>query len=260
MVEVLRNKNLATRFQILVEIAKNGPSIQQQAIARELEVTPQAISYYMAKMLKNNLIIADGRSRYRITSEGINWIIKELRELKIYCSSIEKAVTNISICAAVAADDLTKGQKVTLEMHEGLLYATVNPGKSARGVVVNNAKKGEDVGITGINGIVSLEVGKVTVLRIPGIDKGGSRNVNLDKLRENTASRDLIGALGIEAIVILNKASINYSSYGTIEAAIESANTGLKPLVVATEDETTRLITRLQEAGIDYELIDLTLE
>jgi len=260
MIDVLRNKNLATRFQILVEIARSGPNIQQQTIARELGITPQAVSDYMAKMLKDNLITSEGRSRYRITNEGINWIIKELRELKIYCASIERAVTNISVCAAVAADDLTKGQKVGLEMYEGLLYATLNPGKGAKGIVVNDAKKGEDVGITGIDGIVSLQVGKVTVLRIPGIDKGGSRKVNLGKLRENAENRDLIGALGIEAVVVLKQAKINFNTYGTIEAAIESANTGLKPLVVATEDDTTRLITRLQEAGIDYELMDLTRE
>ena len=47
MVEILRNKNLATRFQILVEIARSGPNIQQRDIAGKLGVTPQAISEYI---------------------------------------------------------------------------------------------------------------------------------------------------------------------------------------------------------------------
>jgi putative transcriptional regulator len=42
MVEILQNKNSATRFQILVEIAASGPNIQQKDIATKLGVTPQA--------------------------------------------------------------------------------------------------------------------------------------------------------------------------------------------------------------------------
>jgi len=36
MIEVLRNKNMTTKFQILVEIADSGPDIQQREIARKL--------------------------------------------------------------------------------------------------------------------------------------------------------------------------------------------------------------------------------
>ena len=39
MIEVLRNKNLTTRFQILVEIANAGPTIQQREIAKNLDIT-----------------------------------------------------------------------------------------------------------------------------------------------------------------------------------------------------------------------------
>lgn len=43
MVEILRNKNVATRFQILVEIAAMQPTIQQKDIARRLDVIGNAI-------------------------------------------------------------------------------------------------------------------------------------------------------------------------------------------------------------------------
>jgi len=82
MAEVLRNKNLATRFQILVEIANSGPNIQQQDIAKKLYVTPQAISDYTRQLVDEGLLISDGRSKYRLTSEGVNWVIKTLRELR----------------------------------------------------------------------------------------------------------------------------------------------------------------------------------
>ena len=122
MVEVLRNKNLATRFQILVEIANSGPNIQQQDIARKLYVTPQAISDYTRQLVEEGLLVSDGRSKYRLTNEGVNWVIRILRELREYDTLIERAITNISVCAAVAADDLIEGQTVGLEMKDGMLF------------------------------------------------------------------------------------------------------------------------------------------
>jgi putative transcriptional regulator len=257
MVEILRNKNLATRFQILIEIADSGPNIQQREIAKKLEVTPQAISEYIAQLAKEGLLTSDGRSRYKVTTDGINWIIKVLRELRSYNVFIEKAVTNISVCAAVADRNLAKGQTVGLEMRDGLLFATGQVGEGARGIAASDAREGEDIGITNIEGIVALQIGKVTILKVPGIRHGGSRKVDLHRLRREVKGRPFTGALGIEALVILRQADAEFYMYGAREAAIEAANSGLNPLVVCVEDETSGLIRRLEEENIDYELIDL---
>jgi predicted transcriptional regulator len=127
VMEILRNKNLATRFQILVEVASSGPNIQQRDIAGKLDITPQAVSEYVRQLVDEGLIASDGRSKYRVTSKGVNWIIKVLRELRNYDTFVEQAVTNISMCAAIADADLIKGQKVGLEMKDGLLIATDKP-------------------------------------------------------------------------------------------------------------------------------------
>jgi putative transcriptional regulator len=74
MVDILKNKNLATRFQILSEIADKGPNIQQRSIAEKLEVTPQAISDYVGQLIKEGFLILDDHTGYRITSNGVNWI------------------------------------------------------------------------------------------------------------------------------------------------------------------------------------------
>ena len=76
MIEVLRNKNLTTRFQILVEIADSGPNVQQRDIARKLDITPQAVSDYIAQLIKEGMLVSEDRARYKITNEGVNWIIK----------------------------------------------------------------------------------------------------------------------------------------------------------------------------------------
>lgn len=257
MIEILRNKNLTTRFQILVEIADSGPNVQQRDIARKLDITPQAVSDYVAQLIKEGMLISEGRSSYRLTNEAVNWIIKALKELSNYSTFIERAVTNISVCTAVAECKLRKGQKVGLGMKEGLLFATDRLSEGATGIAVTSANKSEDVGITNIEGIVALRVGRVTILRIPGIQEGGSRKVNLNRLRREARGRHFIGALGIESYVALRKAGAGFYMYGSTEAAIEAAKSGLNPLVVCVENETSALIKRLEEEKVSYELFDL---
>jgi putative transcriptional regulator len=258
MVEILRSKNLATKFQILVEIANSGPNIQQQDIARRLEVTPQAISDYVRQLVDAGLLISDGRSMYRVTAEGVNWMIEVLRELGNYNRFITKAITNILVCAAVADCALFKGQTVGLKMKDGLLFATDSVGNGARGIAFSDASAGEDIGVSNIEGIVDLEIGKIKILRVPGIQRGGSRAADVSRLKMEIGGRSVFGAIGIEAMTILKQLGIKFSHiYGVKEAAIEAANSGLYPLIVCVDDETLGLISRLEQENIDYELKDL---
>ncbi|MBI4282897.1 MAG: winged helix-turn-helix transcriptional regulator [Chloroflexi bacterium] len=259
MVEILRNKNLATKFQILVEIASRGPNIQQRDVAKKLGVTPQAVSDYIKQLSKEGLLTADGRSKYAVTNGGVNWIIKTLRELRSYNAFIEKAVTNISTSAAIAESNLTKGQPVGLIMKDGLLFATEKVGDGARGLASAAAKAGEDVGISNIEGIVKLATGKVTILKVPSIQRGGSSVADFKNLRKEIADRKLVGAIGIEAIVALRQTTTGFVyAYGATEAAIEAAQSGLAPLVACVDDMVSPLLARLQEQNINYDIIDLT--
>jgi len=258
MVEMLRNKNVATKFQILVEIANSGPNIQQRDIAVKLGVTPQAISGYVRQLEGEGLITSDGRSKHRVTKEGVNWIIRVLRELRSYGSIVERVITNISVCAAVASTDLVEGQVVGLEMKGGLLFATKEMKQRARGIACSDAKAGEDIGVSNIAGIVDLGIGEVTILKVPSIGQGGSRMTDIEKLEMHIKSGGLVGAIGIEAIVALKQAKIkSLYSYGVIEAAIEAAQSGIYPVVVCVEDMTSILIRRLEEADINYKLVDI---
>lgn len=256
MIEVLRNKNLTTRFQILVEIANAGPTVQQKEIARNLSITPQAVSDYIAQLAREGLLVAEGHARYRVTNEGVNWIIKTLRELGDYNAFIQRAITNLSICAAIAADDLKKGQKAGLKMKDGLLFASASQKYEASGITISSAKAGEDVGISGIEGIVPLEVGRVTILRVPGIQRGGSSKVNYDILKQRLAKSDLVTSLGLESMAALRKTGAEFQHYGAVAAAIEAAKSGLKPLVVCVDSEAADLIARLEKERIAYQLFD----
>ena len=258
MAQVLRNKNLATKFQILVEIAANQPNIQQRDIAQRLSITPQAVSEYIKELIKEGSLTSKGRSRYKVTTEGVNWVLKALRELRDYSSFVEKAVANISVSAAVADCNLSQGQTVGLQMKDGLLFATEPVGKGARGVVVSNAREGEEVGVSDIEGIVELKIEKITILKVPDIQGGGAKSVNLTRLKKETSNRGLVGAIGIEALVALRQIGTEPDCfYGVKEAVVEAAYTGLSPVVVCVDSQTSDLLQRLEEENLDYKLIDL---
>ena len=262
MVEILQNKNAATRFQILVEIATSGPGIQQKSIAVKLGLTPQAISDYIQQLVKDDLVVSGGRSYYRVSAKGVNWMLKILRELRDYASTVEQAVTNITVCAAIADADINKGQAVGLKMKDGLLFATARINSGARGIAVSSVRRGEDVDVASIEGLVELTRGRITILQVPGIQKGGSRQVDLKLLKARVSSSQQVGAIGIEALVSLRRIDIEPRYlYGVTEAAIEAARCGLSFTVVCTDDAIPGLIKRLQqEEELSYELIDLRLK
>lgn len=187
MPQILQNKNSATRFQIMVEIASSGPNIQQRSIAAKLGVSPQAISDYIKQLASEALIDTIDRSSYRVSVKGVNWMLKMLRELNDYAAEATQAVTNITVCAALAENDLNQGQAVGLKMKDGLLYAAAKLETGARGIAVSGAKQGEDVGVTSVEGVVELTRGKVMVLEVPTIQEGGSRQTDLNQLRVQLA-------------------------------------------------------------------------
>jgi putative transcriptional regulator len=261
MTEILQNKNSATRFRILVEIAASGPSIQQKSIAVKLGVTPQAISDYIQQLLKEDLVISTGRAFYRLSPKGVNWMLKVLRELRDYAARVEQAVTNITVCAAIAEQSVERGQAVGLKMKGGLLFATSQIDSGARGIAISSVSQGEDVDVADIEGLVELVKGMVTILQVPNITRGGSRQVDLARLRARISNNQPVGAIGIEALVSLRRVAVEPGYlYGVTEAAVEAAHCGLSFTIVGTDEAIPGLIKRLQEEGLNYEIVDLRLK
>ncbi len=258
MSEIMRSTNLSMKFQILAEIAANQPDIQQRDIAKRMNLSPQAISDYVRELVKDGWLSSEGRSKYKVTKEGVDWMVKGLREWQNYSDIVLKTIAGISVCAAVADKDISKGQKVGLTMKDGLLFATGNPGTDACGIAVSGARKGEDVGISNIDGIVPLELGRIQILRLPAIQRGGSNKADLNKLKKAIKSGSMVGAIGIESLVALRKLGVEPEFlYGVKEAVVEAARSGLSPIVVCVDDDTSDLLKHLEANGIQYDIVDV---
>jgi putative transcriptional regulator len=261
MVNILQSKRDSSRFQILVEIAAHQPNLRQKEVADRLGVTPQAISEYIKELVADGLVSTDGRMRYSITKEGVEWLLDGAAELKRYARVVmEEIISHVSVWTALAELDLAEGERVSLEMRKGLLYANKKQGIDASGITISDAKAGEDVGVSDLKGLISLEEGKITVCKVPRVQAGGSRKVDVDLLKGIISGDRMIGALGIEALVALRKTGWEPDVvFGAKESAVEAAYHGIDSVIVSVDEQVPSLLERLESEGLKYELTDLTL-
>jgi len=255
---ILRSKRETTRFQVLVEIAEHQPSIRQQEIAEKLGVTPQAISEYIRVLVEDGLISAEGRGRYYVTHKGVEWVINNAEMIEGYARHVRRDIIHqVVTWAAIADTDLKKGDAVGVYMKGGWLYAGKKP-QTAMGKVVNDADEGDDVGVARLAGIIEHTEGKITVAKIPRIERGGSSAVNLDKLKILVKDTEVIGAVGLEAYLSLKKIDVTPNMfYGAREGVIEAAFHGMRCLMLIVDEEFTDFLKRMETAGLSYTVEEL---
>ncbi len=261
MPQILRSKNLATKFRILLQIAATQPNVQQKAVAAKLGITSQAVSEYVKELMGDGWLDSQGRSRYKVTREGVDWILRMARELHSYTSFVSKVVSDISTSTAIAESDLSAGQSVSLHMKDGLLFASsLRSERGARGTTVSEARKGEDIGVSNVEGVIGLKVGEVTIGKVPNVQGGGSKDTDLARLKVELEKADLVGVIGVEALVALKNTGTRPDyRYGVREAAVEAASCGLSFLVLCAEDAVPGLAQRLEEQGLEYKMLNLAM-
>jgi putative transcriptional regulator len=257
---ILRSKRETTRFQIMVEIASHQPAVRQQEIAEKLGVTPQAVSDYIRELVDNGMVYSYGRGRYEISKEGVEWVLKHSEALEAYAKHVNRDIIHkIAVWCAIADEDMSEGDTAGVYMKDGWLFATRTP-QSANGYAVMDAKKGEDIGIARLDGIIDHTEGKIHVCKVPRVEKGGSRQIDLGKLDKISGKSSIIAAVGLEAYIALRKAGREPDMYfGAREGVIEAAFHGLESTILVVDNEFTDLLNRLEDAGISYAVHDLII-
>ena len=198
--------------------------------------------------------------RYSITKEGVEWLLEGAAELKRYARVVmEDIISHVSVWTALAEADLVEGERVSLEMRGGLLYANRKEGIEASGITISDARAGEDVGVSDLKGLISLDEGVIIVAKVPRVQVGGSRKVDVNTLKTLVSGERMIGALGIEALVALRKAGREPDViFGAKESAVEAAFHGINSVIASVDEQVPSLLERLESEGLKYELVDLT--
>lgn len=255
---ILKNKRDVTRFQILVDIAAHQPAIRQQEIAAGLGVTPQAISDYVRELTDEGMLKAPGRGRYEVTREGIEWVLHHAEVLETYARHVRNdVIKQVSVWTAIAVEDLKKGDPIGVHMKNGLLYASKEP-QSANGTAVSDTPKGEDAGISGLEGIITHREASVMVCKVPRVERGGSRKVRLDALKDIISRVTVVACVGLEAWVSLKKIDrVPDLYYGSREGAVEAALHGIPCAIVIVDEFFTDFLKQLEQADLTYEIHDL---
>lgn len=261
MIELLSSKSGITKFQILIEVAANQPNVRQKEIAEKIGVTPQAVSEYIKELLAEGLVSSEGRVRYRITKQGVEWVLENAAEMKRYARFVmSEIISHVSTWTAIAEEDLEENQKVYLRMRNGLLYVSAHSVTNATGTTISSALKGEDVGVTDLMGLIDLENASITVCKIPRVERGGSKNVDLERLKNLVKSKSYLATIGVESLIALRRIGKEpHVMFGAKESVIEAAFHGLSSLLLAIDEEVPSILSRLESENLEYELVDLSL-
>jgi putative transcriptional regulator len=255
---VLDRKSEVTRFQILVKVAAGQPQVKQSQIADSLGITPQAVSEYIKSLAAEGMIRSSGRGQYTVTPLGVETIIEGARELKEYSDYVlNHVVGQVAVWAAIAREPVRKGDTVFLAMEEGILYAG-RTGSDASGVAINDARENEDVGVSGLAGLIPLRRADITVVKVPSIASGGSHATDLTALRASICG--IVGVAGMEALAALQKAGVEPDAlFGAADALVEAAIKGVAGTLVVSEDLAPQTIQRIEAAGVKYRIVDASL-
>lgn len=123
-----------------------------------------------------------------------------------------------------------------------------------------DAKRGTDVGIARLNGIIDHHEGTIHVCKVPRIQQGGSRRVQKDRLKEIIASTTMVAAVGVEARAALKSVGREPDLFfGAREGVIEAAFHGIDCTIVIVDEEFSDFIKRLEGRELPYQVHDLVL-
>ncbi|HEY9247410.1 MAG TPA: ATP-binding cassette domain-containing protein [Candidatus Methanoperedens sp.] len=174
-----------------------------------------------------------------------------------FVQSVEARVMDVR--CAIACCDLSAGDEVNLEMKGGMLVANRNPG-IAVGKVVLGGKKGEDIAVKDLKGNPAQRVGSILIIRVPGIIEGGSRSVEIERVKEilEKNKSHKIGAMGTGAKVLIKKTGNRCDfEFDVIQSGILAALRGLDVSIFASGGMADRAIKKVREKKINYSVVAL---
>lgn len=255
---LLRDKGEFTKFQILLEVMRNQPHVKQKDISDALGITIQAISKYFKKLSKEGLLEAGSeRADYRLTAKGVSKLRDNVRNLEDYVKTIKHELKIEHAWIALATHKVQAGEQVGLITQEGIFFTvpTSDPATEAIGTATNDANPGEDIGLKDLKGKVKLKQGRILIVKLPSIRKGGSRAADLKKIQGfiDEFKPDRIGVMGAVGRAVLKKLDLEADiEFGISHAAAVAASRGLNVLVLVVGRMVNRMIQEVDHLNMRF--------
>ena len=234
---------------------RNQPHIKQKDISDKLGITIQAISKYFKKLTKEGLLEAGSeRADYRLTPKAIIKLRDEVRTLENYITEVKNDLKIEHAWPAIATQPVKAGQEVGLIMKEGVMYTmSLDKITEAKGIALADAKPGEDLALKNLQGKVKVQQGKILIVKLPSIRRGGSRAADLAKVRaiHDEFKPDRIGVMGAVGRAVLNKLGLKADiEFGISRSAAIAASRGLNVFVLVVGRMVNRMIQEIDQINM----------
>ena len=246
---ILRDKSAITEMFILISLLKGRRKLKE--IAEDVGITVQGVSEYI-KILESQGYIKDGK----VMLKGFEFITSAIEEIGDFIEDARKIIMHAKTIEAIAGEDIERGDIVGLFMEEGYVHAYKRE-SSSMGTTINSAKKGEDVGVSNLRGVLDIKYGEIIIYPLPAEEDGGSRIVDLSKVRKilDEHRNFKIGVCGVVAYVVINKllkkADFEYSS---ANAAIDAYYRGISTILFVSHEMLPHTLKLLSEKGVKYRI------
>lgn len=253
---ILKDKGEFTKFQILLEVMRNQPHLKQKDIADKLGITIQAISKYFKKLAKEGLLEAGSeRADYRLTPKGIVKLQEDIRSLEKYVNEVKKDLKIEHAWPAIATQQVNAGEEVGLIMKEGIMYTVPkgSPQAEAQGTALADAQTGDDLGLKDLHGKVKVKQGRILIVKLPSIRRGGSRVTDLTKIHTfiDEFKPDRIGVMGAVGRAVLGKIGCKADiEFGISRSAAIAASRGLNVMVLVVGRMVNRMIEEIDQINM----------
>src|SRR3990170_78449 len=255
---ILRDKGESTEFQILLEVMRSQPHVKQKDVADAVGITVQAVSKHFKKLAREGLLeVGSERADYRLTPKANDKLSEYLKSLNSYVARIKSDLKIERLLPALATQPIKEGETVGIIMKEGVLYAVSpdHPDAEAHGIAAQDAQPGEDVGLSDLQGKVKTRQGRVVMVRLPSIREGGSRAVDLAKVRRfyEEFHPDRVGVVGVVGRAVLNKLGLKADfDFGITRATALAAERGLNVFVVVVGRMVNRVIEEIDTTNVKH--------
>jgi len=264
--KLLLNKGEFTKFQVLLVVMRNQPHVKQKDISQALGITVQAVCKYFKILAKEGLLeYSPERANYRLTRNAVSLLQEDLKGLERYVTSTKNEMKVERQLPAIATQPVKKGDEVGLVMKGGVIFTVSSAGSEAKGVAMEDALPGEDLGLKNLQGKLKVKPGRILIVKLPSIRNGGSRAVDLEKIKAfyNDFNPDRIGVMGAVGRAVLNKLGLKPDiEFGISRSAAIAASRGLKVFVLVVGRMTNRMTEEIENVSlknaseISYEVRD----
>ncbi len=256
--DVLKSKKTAMKFMIMRELAFFTPTPNQKEIAEKLGVTPQAISEYFRELVEEGLITVRGRGDYEVTGKGLDWLSHQARDLFRFSEdTFKRIISKIPVIVAICKESISEGEPVELSVEDGIVYAYPHENGSCR--ALTSGDQGDEIAVKSLSPEIPLKKGRVIIIKVPDAIEGGSKKLNLKKLKEFVEeNRNLFcAAFGVESLVALRKAGIEPIFFGSRETVVEAAHHGVSSILLCVESGLPGVIKKLEEENIQFTIVNM---